>query len=343
MKRMNMKQWMYSMCNSVTRKAMPVMVYPGAEITDMNIADLVKNGENQYKCIKAVKDRFPSAAVVTAMDLSVEAEAFGSPVRFNDMETPDIMGKIVEDIESISELSVPSIGAGRTGEYLKAAHLASDNIPEYPVFGGMIGPYSLAARLYDITELMVDAMLEPDTVHMLLEKCTEFLVEYAKAFKETGVNGIIIAEPAAGLLSPDDCQKFSSDYIKRIVDTVQDDYFMIILHNCGNAEKLVPSMLSTGAMGLHFGNSVAMTSIMPGIPWGRVAFGNVDPAGVMKNGSVETVKKKTIDLLEKTAVYKNFVLSTGCDVPPGTPLKNIDAFFDALEEFNRTIALGRSA
>lgn len=319
------------------------MVYPGAEIAGMKVSDMVKDGENQFRCIKAVKDRFPTVAVGTAMDLSVEAEAFGSPIRFSDMETPTVTGKIVSDEESIEKLVIPAIGAGRTGEYLKAARLASENITECPVFGGMIGPYSLAARLYDMTELMVDIMLEPDKIHMLLEKCTEFLVEYAKAFKNAGVNGIIMAEPAAGLLSPDDCRKFSSDYIKRIVDAVQDDYFMIILHNCGNTTKLIPSMLDTGAMGLHLGNSVDLSDIMPQIPWGRLAFGNVDPAGVLKNGSVDDVREKTHKVLEKTATYKNFVLSSGCDIPPGTPVANIDAFFDALKEFNNTIVLGRSA
>jgi len=118
---------------------------------------------------------------------------------------------------------------------------------------------------------------------------------------------------------------------------------MIILHNCGNTTKLIPSMLDTGAMGLHLGNSVDLSDIMPQIPWGRLAFGNVDPAGVLKNGSVDDVREKTHKVLEKTATYKNFVLSSGCDIPPGTPVANIDAFFDALKEFNNTIVLGRSA
>jgi len=281
--------------------------------------------------------------VGTAMDLSVEAEAFGSPIRFSGMETPTVTGKIVSDEGSIKQLGIPAAGTGRTGEFIKAARLASENITECPIFGGMIGPYSLAARLYDITELMVDIMLEPDKIHMLLEKCGKFLIEYAKAFKSAGVNGIIMAEPAAGLLSPDDCLKFSSEYIKKIVDAVQDDYFMIILHNCGNTTKLVPSMLAAGAVGFHFGNSVDMSVIMPQIPWGRLAFGNVDPAGVLKNGSVGDVREKTLKVLENTAIYKNFVLSSGCDVPPGTPVANIDAFFDALKEFNNTVVLGKSA
>jgi uroporphyrinogen decarboxylase len=263
-------------------------------------------------------------------------EAFGSPIIYSDVDVPTVTSRIVYDEESVRALKVPAIGEGRTSEYVKAAELAAKNIIDRPVFGGQIGPFSLAARLYDMTEIMVDLMLEPEIIHILLEKAVEFLVMYAKAFKDAGANGIIIAEPAAGLLSPQQCDEFSSKYVKTIVDEVQDDYFMVILHNCGNTNKLIPSMLSTGAMGLHFGNAVDMLDVLPGIPWGRIAFGNIDPARVFKNGTVEDVKVKTLELLENTAIYKNFIISSGCDIPPRTPLDNIDAFFKAIKKFNKT-------
>lgn len=178
-------------------------------------------------------------------------------------------------------------------------------------------------------------ILDPDTVHQLLEKVTAFLIEYAKAFKNSGANGIIIAEPAAGLLSPQHCDEFSSAYVQKIVAAVQDDHFMIILHNCGNTKNLVDSMLSTGAMGFHFGNAVAMTDILPQVPADKIAFGNIDPARVFKNGSVADMQAQTLELLEQTAAFPNFVLSSGCDVPPGTPLENVAAFYQTLERFNK--------
>lgn len=336
----NMKEWMYGIYKSDIREVMPVLTFPGLEITKKGIVDIVTKGEAQYECIKAVSDKYPSAAAVTVMDLSVEAEAFGSPVTFSTSEPPSVKSRIVHDMDSAMSLRVPKVGEGRTGEYIKAAELAAAGIKDRPVFGGMIGPFSLAGRLFDITEIMMAMVLEPETVNLLLEKCTEFLCEYARAFKKAGVNGIIIAEPAAGLISPQHCDEFSSVYVKKIVDAVQDKHFMVILHNCGNTEKLVDSMLSTGAMGLHFGNAVDMTRIMPQIPWGRIGMGNIDPAGVMRNGAAQEVRDKTWSLLENTAVYKNFVLSTGCDVPYGTPLQNVDEFYNTLNMFNNSIMLG---
>lgn len=340
----NMRAWMYGIMNSPDRKALPVLSFPGAEINGASILQVVSDAHYQYECIKAISDKYSSIAVVTCMDLSVEAQAFGCEVHFTENEVPAVIKGVIKDIKEAEELEVPNVGAGRTLEYINAAEMAARNLKGKPVFAGMIGPFSLAGRLSDMSEAMMNIILEPDGMKLLLEKITLFLIEYAKAFKAAGANGIIIAEPAAGLLSPQHCHEFSSEYVKKIVEAVQDDFFMVILHNCGNTENQVESMVSTGAMGLHFGNAVDMARIMPQVPWGRVAMGNVDPARVIKNGTVADVKKKTEELLWKTAIYKNFVLSTGCDVPPGTPQSNIKAFFDELDSFNRNAALtGESA
>lgn len=330
----NMRKWMLLQSTSIERIAMPLMTYPGLDIADTSVMEVVKYGEAQFKCMEALADKFNSAASVTIMDLSVEAEAFGSPVIFSEHEIPTVSSSLLKSLDEVSSLKVPKVGEGRTASYITAATLSARYIKDRPTFGEEIGPFSLACRLYDMTELMMDMMTEPDPVNELLDKITDFLVEYAKAFKAAGANGIIIAEPAAGLLSPEHCEEFSSKYIRRIVEEVQDDYFMVILHNCGNTKPLVPSMLGTGAMALHFGNAVDMTDIMPQIPWGRIAFGNLDPVSVFKDGSPEDVRIRTWELLEKTFSYKNFILSSGCDIPPGTSIENIEAFFKKLEEFN---------
>ena len=181
---------------------------------------------------------------------------------------------------------------------------------------------------------MMQIMLEPELVHILLEKTTKFLIEYAKAFKEHGAHGIIIAEPVAGLLSPDLCDEFSSKYVKKIVDNVQDDNFIVILHNCGNTENLVSSMLSTGSKLYHFGNVVDLAAILTQVPSNIIVSGNIDPATIFRNGTSDDVRTETMRLLEKTSNYNNFIISSGCDIPPETPMENIDAFFEIVRKYN---------
>jgi uroporphyrinogen decarboxylase len=332
-------EWLRSILDADQRLAMPITTFPGMELINKPVRALFVDGQVQFECVAALARKYPSIAALTAMDLSVEAEAFGAPVKLSDTEAPTVLAPIVSDLESVEALQVPLVGAGRTLQYLMAARLASSRITDKPTLGGVIGPFSLACRLMDMGRLMSSTRRDPDLVHALLEKCTAFLASYAKAYKDAGANGIIIAEPAAGLISPAFCQSFSSDYVKQIVDAVQNDTFLIILHNCGNTTAQITAMLFTGAKVLHFGNVVDMNQIMSQLPKEVIGCGNVDPLKVMKMGEVYDVKIRTLELLEQMGKYKNFVLSTGCEVPPGVTIENLDAFYKTLEIYNATQAI----
>jgi uroporphyrinogen decarboxylase len=147
---------------------------------------------------------------------------------------------------------------------------------------------------------------------------------------------VVVAEPAAGLLSNEDCQTFSSVYVKRLVDELQDNSFTIILHNCGNTGHCTEAMLDTGADAYHFGNAIDMVETLKVCPPDKLILGNVDPVGVMKMMDPEEIRNYIGDLLNRTADYKNFVLSTGCDLPPHVPAANVEAFFEALAGFNQS-------
>lgn len=316
------------------RVAIPIMTHPGIELTGQTVRQAVTDGQAHADAICALNGRFPSAAVTAIMDLTVEAEAFGAQVLFTDNEIPNIIGRLVSDMDSVQALEVPGLDAGRVQEYLKANRITAERIKDKPVYGGCIGPFSLAGRLFDMTELMMAIYLEPDTVTLLLEKCTEFILKYVRAMKETGISGVIMAEPAAGLISNDDCNTYSTTYVKKIVEAVQDDSFMVILHNCGNTGHCTDAMVNSGAKGLHFGNRADMAEALRECPEDLLVMGNIDPVGIMQQASPEKVREETLALLDATAQWDNFILSTGCDVPPQTPFENISAFYEALEEFN---------
>ena len=161
------------------------------------------------------------------------------------------------------------MGSARSGLYVEAIRKAVGLIEDRPVFAGAIGPFSLAARLLDVTEIMMECYDEPDMVHIVMEKATSFLTEYCKAYKEAGANGIVLAEPVTGLLSPALAEEFSAPYVKRLVDAVQDDSFVIIYHNCGNNTiQMIDSILDTGAAAYHFGNAIDMAQMLARIPAG---------------------------------------------------------------------------
>jgi uroporphyrinogen decarboxylase len=330
----NMKEWVSSVLGSEHRLAMPIMTHPGITMIRKNVIDAVTDSNIHFQAITAMNDHFPAAASTIIMDLTVEAEAFGCKINFSEEEVPSISESLVHDIASVERLKVPDLTMGRMKEYIEATRLSATNISDKPVFAGCIGPFSLAGRLFGMTDILTAIYLEPDTIIKLLSKCTMLLTEYARAFKRAGSNGIIIAEPAAGLLPPEMCDQFSSDFVKHIVDAVQDDHFLAILHNCGRANELIPSMLGTGAGGLHLGNASDIIAALDDIPSDILVFGNLDPVGIFKNSSPKEIEKATFSLLEQTRWNRNFIISSGCDVPPGVPFANIRAFYTAMDKYH---------
>jgi len=329
-----MKKWVEDQINSTTKKALPILSFPCAQLLGVKVSELINDANLQAKGMIEVAKRVDSSASVSLMDLSVEAECFGSTISVSEDEVPTVVGKVVESEEDADNLVVPSIGSARSGIYIEAIRKASASITDRPVFAGMVGPFSLSARLMDVTEIMIQCYDEPDMVHTVMEKTTEFLIEYAKAYKNAGANGVVIAEPVSGLLSPSLESEFSAPYVKKIVDAVQDDEFIVVYHNCGNnVDKMTKSISSIGAMAYHFGNSVDMETMLKAFPENVLVMGNVDPAGVLRMGNKKTVRETTLAVMEKCQDYKNFIISSGCDIPPLTPWENIDAFFSAVKEF----------
>jgi uroporphyrinogen decarboxylase len=315
------------------------MTHPGIEAIGKCVKDAVSDGQVHYEAIKAVSEQFSMSACTSIMDLTVEAEAFGAEIKLPDNEVPTVIARLVSDADSIAALEVPSLDKGRVSAYICANKLAAENIKDKPVFSGCIGPFSLAGRLYDMSEIMVGIYIEPDAINELLSKCTRFLIDYCKALKATGTQGVVMAEPAAGLLSNEDCQAFSSEYVKQIVDAVQDDDFTVILHNCGNTGHCTEAMVATGAHALHFGNKIDMVQALNDCPSDVIVMGNLDPVGVFKLGEPDAVYAQTKELLEKTAAYSNFVISSGCDIPPHASNVNIEAFYRAVEEYNHNLEI----
>lgn len=332
---MNMKQWVADVISQTKVTAVPVMTHPGIEQNGNTVREAVSNGKVHAEAVIKLAEAYRSTAACTIMDLTTEAEAFGAEIAFSDEAVPAVVGHMLTDAKSINDLQVPSLSAGRIPQYLKANLLAARAIKDRPVFAGCIGPFSLAGRLYDMSGIMMLIYENPDAAHTLLAKCTQFIEKYCEALKLTGANGLLMAEPAAGLLSNEDCKTFSSAYVKYIVNKVQDEHFIVILHNCGNTGYCTEAMVETGAAAYHFGNKCRMEEVIKEVPPTALAMGNLDPVSLFKDGTPAQMREATLDLLEKMREHPNFVLSSGCDTPPHTPIENINAFFEALNEWNK--------
>ena len=330
----NMKKWIKDQIHTGPKRPLPLLSFPCVQMMGISVRELISDSSLQAKGMELVAGRVNSAASVSLMDLSVEAEAFGATVRVSDDEVPTIVGAIVTDEDEADALQIPAVGSARTGIYLQAIEKASKTITDRPVFAGVIGPFSLAGRLMDVSEIMIYCYDEPDMVHTVMDKVTTFLIDYCKAYQAAGANGVAIAEPLTGLLSPNLAREFSHPYVRRLIEAVQTDDFAVIYHNCGdNAALMAKDIFELGAMGYHFGDAISMTDVLPIAPADALIMGNVSPSVQFLGGTPASIREAPHALMEACCKYPNFLVSSGCDIPPISSWDNIEAFFAAAESF----------
>lgn len=311
--------------------ALPILSFPAAQKLGVTVEEMVKNSKLQAQAMCCIAKETDTMAAVSLMDLSVEAEAFGASVRFFPDEVPAITGQLVSDLEEAEALAVPDLSAGRIMTCVEGVRLAKQRISDKPVLAGMIGPFSLAGRLMDVTEIMYICFDEPEAVHTVMKKAAAFLIAYGRAMKAAGADGILMAEPLTGILSPDLAEEFSHDYVRQVIDALQDNNFSVIYHNCGSSvASMLNGIFALGAEAYHFGNAVDMETVLQAAPQDMLCMGNVDPAGQFVQGTPETMTAAVHDLLNRCGKYPNLILSSGCDIPAHASWDNIQAFFAAL-------------
>lgn len=330
----NMTNWMEVMRLKEKKPPLPILAFPAVQLLYVTTNELVQSSTLQALGIKMIADKFNLPAALGYMDLSVEAEAFGAHAVYSVDEIPTIIGQLIKTQDDAEKLQIPEIGAGRSQKVVDGIAKARRIVRDKPLFAECVGPFSLAGRLMDVNEAMVNCYDEPEMVHILLKKATIFIKKFIQAFKDVGADGVILAEPLAGVLSPNVAKEFSHVYVKEIVDEMQDDDFVIIYHNCGNGVPFqLDDIYSLGCKAYHFGDSINMKEVLEKTPEEILVMGNVSPAKAFIAGKPQIVASATYYLLTECRNFKNFWISSGCDIPPLTDFDNIESFFNVANEF----------
>lgn len=113
MSKLNMKEWINEIIQKKEVVAMPIMTHPGIEMIGKTVRDAVTDGQVHYNAIKALSEKYPTAAATVIMDLTVEAEAFGAEIVFPENEVPSVVGRLLNDEEAIDKLEIPALNKGR--------------------------------------------------------------------------------------------------------------------------------------------------------------------------------------------------------------------------------------
>jgi uroporphyrinogen decarboxylase len=300
--------------------------------------EIMRNGEKIADAQILVARRFKIPFVITILDLNVIGEAFGATLTYMPDVIPVHESAAIEGLEGIDKLEPKDPRRdGRMPAIVKAAEFFAKKFSAEGElsFGGCEGPITAAGSLWGVENLMRNMIKNPDLVHKVLSACTDTIIDFCNAQMDAGVLGIGLAEPTASstCISPEFFQKFAMPYIKKICRKVNSPAFL--LHVCGEAQELVKPVSKITNILIFSVDQVDLQRAKEDI--GKkflVLLGNVSTR-LMRRGTLAEVEAATKQCIQEAAAGGKFILSTGCDIAPGTPVENIEAMLQLGKTFGK--------
>ena len=301
---------------------------PAILLTGSNMKEALKDAGLLYKAMRFTVDYMHMDTLCLMADLSLEAEACGCPVMYEDTSVPSVKSHLVKNIEDIEKLRVPDpYSDGRMPVFLKTMRMMKRNYAEIKM-ACVTGPFTLALHIGG-PDLYIETVNNPKKAMRILDFCTNVGIKYARALVKEGADMILIAEPAGSQLSPGAFELFSLPYTKKMTKAIKRS---CVLHICGRAGHLIRLMCKSGASAISV-DDVDMTTVIDEVPGGLVVAGNLSPLKLL-NASPSEIGNDVTMLVETVKRKKKFIVAPGCDLSPKTPIENIFSFVGAVKKLS---------
>lgn len=317
----------------------PIGSAMGINLIKAKAHDAIFNAEVHSDAVLAFINHFPETDIAfTIMDTSVEARALGCEYEMKG-RVPAIRTHEFTSSDELASLEVVEPESNKPMlTNIDAVKIISSNISK-PLATYVVGPVTLGAHLFGITNLIKLSRKNTEEFERILNFTSATIKRYACALRGAGAAYIIILEPQAVIFSP----KFYNDTIKKHVEDIAETLEKTILHICGDTSRHVADFAATDyidSLSLDWQVDFGMVKDHS-LNGDKLLLGNIDPVEKLQKGSPEVIQKSVIELLESMK-GTNFILSTGCDMVPETPIENLNVFIETALHWRREYAIDES-
>jgi uroporphyrinogen decarboxylase len=286
-------------------------------------------------------ERFKPDAVWLSADTWVSAEAMGAKVGATDDHQPfgGIGEPLVTSSADLDRIPPPNdTSQGRYPLMLKALTRIKRELGREVFIVACFDqyPFSLAAALMGINTIMLKVLDDPHFVQALMERCSDYAAAYARALGEAGADLLSGGDSPAGLLGPNLYRELALPAETRLIASIKSATRKpVSLHICGKATPILPLMAESGTDVLEVDHAVNLSEACRLVGPDIALWGNLDPVGVLAQGTADQVRKKASEALQavQAAGHGRFVLSSGCTLALETPPANLDALIKLSAEF----------
>ena len=316
----------------------PIMMRFAAGYAGVKYRDFCLSADHKCSANIICAKGFHSDWVNTMSDPYAEAEAFGTVLTYPENDLPLVQQYALREIGEIDRLKVKKTSdhSRMRERILELKEYRQKTADSMFICGWVEGPLAEYCDIRDINLALTDLYEFPEKVHKALDIITDSAISFISEQVKAGAHCIGIGDSVCSLISPELYNEFCFIREKVLVDHIHSCGAYAKIHICGNISAILPGVIRTGADIIdidHRTGSVAdmLTQLSPI----QVFSGKSDPVSVIQDGDKARISEAVSSFHEEAG--GRAIVSAGCEITPGTSIKNMKVFSSVARELIQSI------
>lgn len=269
-------------------------------------------------------------------DLSVEAEALGCTLRYDDDAYPSVKEHILQNIEDVKVLKLPDpLKDGRMPVVIEACRQLRESAGNECVIAACVmGPVSIASQIMGLESFLYQLVDNPDGVNQVLNFTEKVAISYGRALIKAGAHCPVVFDPVASpaVIPPSLFVHYEVQRLKRMYDSFRDEGAPISwISIAGATQKIMPYFKKAGI------NLATIDYVVPISEAFKLADnialnGNLKPYSFISCSPAE-MKEEVRRCLMEAKGKGNYIIGSGCEIPVESNIENIRAMVEAVRDF----------
>lgn len=310
----------------------------GAALIGADTKTYYSNAGLWFKGQEKVVELFNPDILLSPFSFPIEAASLGSKIVYIKNDVPNIKAPIINKAEAIDRLKTPDYKSNKSIKFLTNSleFLAKKYGKTKAIASPIQAPTDMPALLMGIENWIETLLFKPDFIDEIINKTTQHFVKLGNLYLEKGANFLAVTVNfTCATIITEKIFKILYPYLVKAFSKIKGP---IVLHNGGcslmpflkehnKLPNVVAFVLEPSPKPDIFDNARKI------IEKNKLLMGNLSGSKLDKY-SIQTVKRKTMEILENRKNDKHFIFATSnADIPYNTPIETIKEMVNCIRNY----------
>jgi MtaA/CmuA family methyltransferase len=308
----------------------PFVGVHGARLIDVSATEYLISETHIFNGVDTAIKTYQPDGIPVVFDLQIEAELLGCELAWAEHNPPAVVSHPLLEGITLDDLQLPSMSEGRIPVIMNATKRLRSQHPNVALYGLITGPFTLALHLLG-TDIFMKMLEEPDYMHRLLSFTSVIGKKMAKAFIEAGCDVIAVVDPMTSQIDGQSFETFVTPHASDIFRLIGSEGALSSFFVCGHAQQNIEAMCLCKPDNISIDENIPLDYVKEVALRHKISFGgNMKLTVVMLMGDKNDVQTNALECMDQGGDL-GFLLAPGCDLPMDTPLENVLAVTELVQ------------